>query len=111
MDQTNKRFRIHAHGIMHYLFLLFFILTVAVSISIQIINNNIYPTNIFLNNMGLTNSDKCSAYNSGDNDYSELFFFFFTCTKEKPMWKLVSWCLKPSKPERVTSGLTETSRK
>ena len=49
--------------------------------------HNMYPTNILLNKMGISNSDTCNACNSGARDFIE--HVFFHCTKVKPIWGLV----------------------
>ena len=49
--------------------------------------HNIYPTNILLKKMGLTQSENCSACSSGDKDYIE--HFFFNCKAIQPIWNQV----------------------
>ena len=49
--------------------------------------HNIYPTNILLCKMGIAQTNKCNACAADETDYIE--HFFFTCTKIKPLWKMV----------------------
>ena len=46
--------------------------------------HNIYPTNIVLYKMGVSNSSNCSC---GERDYIE--HFFCTCAKTMPLWEAV----------------------
>ena len=46
--------------------------------------HNIYPTNILLYKMGVSNSSNCSC---GERDYIE--HFFCTCAKTMPLWEAV----------------------
>ena len=48
--------------------------------------HNIYPTNILLQKMGISTTDKCS-FCSNEIDYIE--HFFFDCKKVRPLWKHV----------------------
>ena len=49
--------------------------------------HNIYPTNILLKKMGIADSERCDACDTGDKDYVE--HFFYSCPKIKHIWKLV----------------------
>eukprot|EP00916_Digyalum_oweni_P006123 GHVL01010556.1.p1 GENE.GHVL01010556.1~~GHVL01010556.1.p1 ORF type:complete len:229 (-),score=2.89 GHVL01010556.1:211-897(-) len=48
--------------------------------------HNIYPTNILLQKMGLSDSEYC-PYCTHERDYIE--HFFYDCSKVKPLWKHV----------------------
>ena len=48
--------------------------------------HNIYPTNILLQKIGIKETNRCTACNSGDIAYIE--HFFFNCTKIHSIWTL-----------------------
>ena len=62
--------------------------------------HNIYPTNILLNKMGISNSNKCSACQTDDKDFIE--HFFFHCSKVKPLWAKAELEINATIGKRIT---------